>query len=172
MLLGLIAVGSTALIYKYALNRKFEDELRSSVKDQINRLYQGEVIEKNAVTVALDAFQVYFECCGIDGFNDFKNATVWNKNLPDKKIAKSPIACCKFTAEQRNSVWKGQFPTLDSYECASSPSEKNSNYEIGCFTALNKHYGKILFALIMTTIIIGFLLIIGSISACAMCRSI
>jgi hypothetical protein len=172
MLLGLIAVGGTALIYKYVLDKKFEVEFRKTVKEQIQKMYQGEVQDKNALTVALDTFQVYFECCGIDNYSDFENALNWNKKLPDSKTASSPIACCKFTEEQRKSVLKGQFPQLNDYSCASNPTSSNSNYKVGCFTELNKHYNKILFALIIITIIIGLVLIIGAISSCAMCRSI
>jgi hypothetical protein len=59
MLLVLIAIGSASLIFKYVLDKKFEDEFHKTVKKNIEEFYQGEVKNKNALTVAFDALQVY-----------------------------------------------------------------------------------------------------------------
>lgn len=56
----MIAIGVTALIFKFALKKNFEDEFKRIVSELIIDEYQGEITDpKNAFTVAADIFQIY-----------------------------------------------------------------------------------------------------------------
>ena len=57
--MGLIAIGIAALVFKYALKNKFEDEFKNVLLKDIKAQYQGAVAQPNAFTVAADIFQVY-----------------------------------------------------------------------------------------------------------------
>lgn len=59
MLLGLISIGVTALIYKYAFNKDFEKDYREILKSSIEKYYQGEVQNKTAFTISIDTFQIF-----------------------------------------------------------------------------------------------------------------
>ncbi len=59
MLLALIAIGIAAIVYKYALHKNLENEFKNVFKKQIDTLYQGQVDNKNAFTIAADMFQIY-----------------------------------------------------------------------------------------------------------------
>lgn len=170
VLLALIAIGIAALVFKYALRKNFEDEFKNGLKDKLKTDYEGEVALKSPFTIAIDMFQVYFECCGVNNFTDYDNGKL-NKTLPDGKTLTAPIACCRFNEDQRKSVLKGQFPQLTDFTCASSPSISTSNYQKGCLTEMNTYLDKILLAVLIITLVIGFILIIGSISSCCMCRA-
>ena len=95
----------------------------------------------------------------MNNYTDFNNAASWQRTLPDGTIARSPIACCKFSADQRNAVLKGQFPVPYDYTCARTPTAVNSNAYAGCMTPLNSYLDKILLAILIITLVIGFVLV-------------
>lgn len=59
LLLGLLAIGVAALVFKFALRKSFEDEVKNAFKDQLFNEYEGEVPSKSGFTIAIDAFQIY-----------------------------------------------------------------------------------------------------------------
>jgi len=74
LLLALLAIGVAALVFKFALRKNFEDEVKSTLKDQLFNEYEGEVQMKSAFTIAVDVFQIYFKCCGVYNYTDFTGA--------------------------------------------------------------------------------------------------
>lgn len=170
LLLALLAIGVAALVFKFALRKNFEDEVKSTLKDQLFNEYEGEVQMKSAFTIAVDVFQIYFKCCGVYNYTDFTGAKKWNSTIASGSL-KAPISCCKYTDEQRDAVLKGLVPKLTDYSCAQNPSSSNSNFETGCLSEMNIYLDRILLAILIITIVVGFILIIGSVSSCCMCRS-
>lgn len=76
----------------------------------------------------------------------------------------SPIACCKYNQTQRDLVLKGALPILSDYSCAINPTTTNSNFNIGCLTPMNSYLDTILLAVLIVTIVVGFILVSGNLS--------
>lgn len=173
ILLALLAIGISALVFKYALRKDFEEEFKKTLINQLKVDYEGEINAKSAFTIAVDVFQIYFKCCGVYNSNDFDGGK-WNKTSGTSEQLKTPISCCKFSDQQRADVLKGLFPKPDSFDikCATQPQEANSNFNVGCLTEMNTYLDRILLVILLVTIIVGFILIIGSVSSCCMCRSL
>jgi hypothetical protein len=170
ILLALLAIGISALVFKYALRRDFEEEFKKTLIGQLKKDYQGEISVKNAFTITVDVFQIYFKCCGVLNSKDFDGG-IWNTTSGTATPLKTPISCCKFNDQQRADVLKGIFPKADDIQCATNPQAANSNFDVGCLTEMNIYLDRILLVILLVTIIVGFILIIGSVSSCCMCRS-
>lgn len=60
LILGLIAIGVTALIFEYAYKGKFQLEFKKVFLNRIENEYLGQVPGKtNTFTVSADVFQIY-----------------------------------------------------------------------------------------------------------------
>ena len=60
MLLGLLAIGVAAIVFKFALRKNFEEEVKMTLRDELINEYEGEVTGgKSAFTIAADVFQIY-----------------------------------------------------------------------------------------------------------------
>lgn len=64
-----------------------------------------------------------FSCCGVDNYEDFKNAAHWSTNPLSKSgmTLMAPLACCKKLPTGQN---------LDDFQCAVQPKANVSNYEV------------------------------------------
>lgn len=51
------------------------------------------------------------------------------------------------------------FPKLDDYSCAINPNEQTSNFKTGCLTPMNTYLDRILLAILIITLIVGFILV-------------
>ncbi|XP_025096584.1 tetraspanin-21-like [Pomacea canaliculata] len=58
------------------------------------------------------------QCCGVDNYLDFENATKWTRELNRTKLV-IPMACCRI-------------PSTD-LECSRMPRDYNSHFLTGCF---------------------------------------
>lgn len=64
-----------------------------------------------------------FDCCGVDNYMDFMNATHWNKTYNGQTL-KTPLSCCQGI--------EGEFPDIKypaDTTCATNPIDANSNWE-------------------------------------------
>lgn len=70
-----------------------------------------------------ECFCLQFDCCGVDNYMDFMNATHWNKTYNGQTL-KTPLSCCKGI--------EGEFPDIKypaDTTCATNPIDANSNWE-------------------------------------------
>jgi hypothetical protein len=96
--------------------------LKDSLKSSLTSNYVTG--DKNAITVLWDHAMVNTKCCGVNGYEDFKEA---KKFTPSNK--KLPEACCVLVGD----VAKLQ-PKFKN--CTQEPSNVNSYWKNGCYTAL------------------------------------
>ncbi|XP_071175300.1 tetraspanin-9-like [Mytilus edulis] len=98
--------------------------ITAPVKDSLNSTIQSDFAGLNGtnmVSIGWNFVNQKFQCCGIDDYNDFSEATNWVKDLSTGALL-TPISCCK------------TLPSSSDLSCAQSPlSASTNNYNTGCF---------------------------------------
>ena len=96
-------------------------------------LYVSTHLFVNELHHALRNDDVQYECCGVDGYEDFDDAEKWQRNrtldlygYEASYVMEAPIACC---------ATNGSFPklTILNQNCSIAPTEEISNYQKVCF---------------------------------------
>jgi tetraspanin-18 len=113
-----ITAGGIAATNSSPVSGVIKDSLKSSLT---NNYAAG---EKNALTVLWDHTMVNTKCCGVNGYEDFKEAKKFSSS--NKKL---PEACCVLEGD----VAKLQ-PKVKT--CTQDPSNSNSYWKNGCYAAL------------------------------------
>ncbi|KAG5441551.1 hypothetical protein CSKR_111399 [Clonorchis sinensis] len=115
-----------------------KSELERYVK-QYKSIQSGE-----AASVFLSMLMTSLECCGVNGWEDFKQAKEMSKTDKffgfEAKDLQFPLMCCKTDAS---------FTLTDPQNCIKNPDDQNSNIKKGCAKALEKFmvsmFNKILY---------------------------
>ncbi|XP_063442927.1 tetraspanin-18B-like [Mytilus trossulus] len=98
--------------------------ITAPVKDSLNSTIQSDFAGlngTNVVSIGWNFVNQKFQCCGIDNYYDFSEATNWVKNLSSGALV-TPLSCCK------------TLPSSADLSCAQSPlSTSTNNYNTGCF---------------------------------------
>ncbi|WAR16246.1 TSN5-like protein [Mya arenaria] len=111
-------------------------EVKGFLKDNIKTTYQGKVDTNEEFSIGLDYAQ--FQCCGIDGSQDFNNATKWNRTAtdPSKGPMVIPPTCCKMNSDK---FLKDQVAELEDTDCPWVPTTTNSNQNKACWDSIEKY---------------------------------
>ncbi|XP_012936601.1 tetraspanin-16 [Aplysia californica] len=116
----------------------FRSEIDSRVKGALQPTldtYKG-YNSTEPVTVGWNFVFSKFECCGIDSYSDLDTASSWPTSITYAGSAATltaPIFCCKLN---------GTYPSMTlpaSATCAESPTSSISNYESGCYKAVEEY---------------------------------
>ncbi|XP_067655555.1 CD151 antigen-like [Haliotis asinina] len=114
------------------LKSQFDISLKTLLKRTLSSSYTGD-IGTDPVTLGWNYIFMQLDCCGVDNYTDIYTATHWNRTVSQEGLTvvlKTPFTCCKLEGEYPDMDWP-----VDPY-CALSPNSSNSNYNHGCYSAL------------------------------------
>ncbi|XP_050717145.1 CD151 antigen-like isoform X2 [Eriocheir sinensis] len=80
-----------------------------------------------AASVSSQPLLPQLQCCGVNNYTDFQQATLWQNNKSSNAVV--PEACCKLEGDPRNFL-------PEDPSCPSRPSQENSYYLTGCYGRL------------------------------------
>ncbi|XP_052761505.1 tetraspanin-18-like [Mya arenaria] len=137
-LLLIVIIELAAIVIAAVFRGKVTTEVKGFLKDNIKTTYQGKVDTNEEFSIGLDYAQVYFQCCGIDGSQDFNNATKWNRTAtdPSKGPMVIPPTCCKMNSDK---FLKDQVAELEDTDCPWVPTTTNSNQNKACWDSIEKY---------------------------------
>jgi tetraspanin-18 len=150
----------TAIFFSHALDGHIKDGAMWVLREQY-----VDIDDFSFYSIVPNIIMIGVECCGVNDYKDFWNATKWNNtreivDYDGKPIVVplvTPIACCKTN---------GTFPevkAVDQY-CAYRPNNDTSNMDRGCwdetwrFINIYRTYAILVACAI---ILVQFLLIVG-----------
>jgi len=141
----LIEMGTTGLIISFSTDVSLD--LDKILKKTLKEDYEKE--SNSSLTKGWNYVMTRFECCGVDGYEDFSNATYWitstNVTVDKQEV---PLACCKAPEQVTERLPGNQ-------SCPTHPNINNSNYKQGCLEKLNHYIMENLF------IVLGVLIGVG-----------
>lgn len=114
--------GALGAVYK----AETEEELQNFLKHTLKKYYSTPV-QANSMTVAWNALMAELECCGVNNYTDFQQATMWQANKSSEVVV--PQACCVLRGDPM------KFLPLDPL-CTTNPNDENSYYLTGCYGRL------------------------------------
>ena len=167
LLLAEIGMGIFAAVYSAKLKDLLVPLLRQSIKDQ----YMGDMSNKTLTSVAWDAVNFNFECCGASNASDFDQLNnVWTERFG----AQLPRSCCKF--KNRKTDWSGVIPNITTEngypECPTAPNINNSYVSIGCYDRIKGLIDQYSVIVIAVAIGIGLILLMGVIFGFFLCKKV
>lgn len=117
-----VTAGALAAVYKTEAKQELENFLKHTLKK-----YYSTPDQANSITVAWNAAMAELQCCGVNNYTDFEQATLWQANKSSNAVV--PEACCMLEGNPRSFVPKDS-------TCPSRPSPENSYYLTGCYGRL------------------------------------
>ncbi|XP_045136188.1 tetraspanin-18-like isoform X2 [Portunus trituberculatus] len=153
-----VTAGALAAVYKTEAKQELQNFLKHTLKK-----YYSTPDQANSVTVAWNAVMSELQCCGVNNYTDFEQATLWQANKSSNALV--PEACCKLEGDPRNFVPKDA-------SCPSRPSEENSYYLTGCLSRLHENTFYYLTPMLSVAICLGTLQLILITLSFYMCRAI
>ncbi|XP_014671108.1 PREDICTED: CD151 antigen-like isoform X2 [Priapulus caudatus] len=158
-----VAAGITVAVFR----GKVDESLKAFMLTTLNTEYTGE--SNHRFTDAWDAMQYSFQCCGVDSGADWQKdaVTAWKM----KSEWKIPPTCCKV---QDTSALFGEelVNTLEKLSCKTLGDSLTSNYDKGCYQALENWIAEHATICIGIGIGLGLLQMFGIIFACLLCNAI
>ncbi|XP_041360508.1 CD63 antigen-like [Gigantopelta aegis] len=110
-------------------------------------------------------FVPQFECCGIDTYKDFKNATAWTNKTT------VPVTCCVLTDRDKFLNGDNTATPKDSF-CPVTPTSTNSYMQMPCYPKIRSWLVHKSVIVIGIAFAIAALEIFGIIFACCLMRTI
>ncbi|KAL3886987.1 hypothetical protein ACJMK2_026943 [Sinanodonta woodiana] len=140
IVLAMVAGEITLVILFTSYASVLKTPLASALKSGIQSEYQG-ITGTNLNSVAWNVIMQQFKCCGAENYNDFTEASKWNRDYTsvcgNTCILKTPMTCCK-TLPSSN--------TVSDYACATNPTTENNYMNDGCLDAVwNPYLGNTLY---------------------------
>ncbi|XP_076438063.1 tetraspanin-18-like [Babylonia areolata] len=152
-----------------AFREKVTENLQNFLKRGVSHHYEGTADSNDSFSRAFDFAQIYFECCGVTGPEDF-NGTKWFQNRPLANMT-VPLTCCQLT--DREAFLSNNQIVLQDRDCPfKAPSADNPNTAQPCFQKIKD------WILARAGIVIGIALcivvieILAIVMACCLCRAI
>jgi tetraspanin-3 len=114
----------------------FNEQIQTEMQKVIKKHYRGDT-DQSLYSVIPNLLQINFHCCGIFNYEDFDNATNWNRTMTIESDGTkydvtlvTPISCCETT---------GTFPNVNLVDdfCAIAPNDTISNWNTGCWNAVS-----------------------------------
>lgn len=131
-----------AQIAAIVLTFQYKDEWQGSVKSEMKNVIKDKYNGDNGtdiISMGINAAFMEFDCCGVDNYKDVELATGWVRTymIDNQEVTfKAPYFCCKNVDTETPKVDSGLFTSVNQTECATDPTNENSNYKKGCFDAL------------------------------------
>ncbi|XP_050717143.1 tetraspanin-21-like isoform X1 [Eriocheir sinensis] len=116
-----------------------------------------------AASVSSQPLLPQLQCCGVNNYTDFQQATLWQNNKSSNAVV--PEACCKLEGDPRNFL-------PEDPSCPSRPSQENSYYLTGCLSRLHENTFYYLTPMLSVAICLGTLQLILITLSFYMCRAI
>lgn len=148
LLIAEVVLGILILVYRNEAQQYITD----GMKDTFNK-YGDDADE--ALTKSLDALQHNLECCGVAGYQDWKNFTFGSEN---GNVAEG---CCK---EMTETCFLGM---------ANKPEEvaEKTIYTQGCYERIKEDLTGVTLALGVTTVILGLVQLLSISCACGLAKN-
>ncbi|XP_076460834.1 tetraspanin-1-like isoform X2 [Babylonia areolata] len=124
--LVLFLVQVTVVLIAVIDREVFDDTVKPHLKTTIKDYYAG-IAGKDATSQIWNGIMIQLECCGVDNYKDFKDASEWPTTLTinaNTYNIETPVACCKDVTED--------------YSCAvdGTATDLNNNMSTGCYTKI------------------------------------
>ncbi|XP_070173707.1 tetraspanin-33-like [Littorina saxatilis] len=175
IVLQVVAV-AIALYYGNATKRKIEGTLLQELAE----VYDGQLNSNNSFSKAFDYAQVFFGCCGVNSYTDFKK-TPWykkaNKIRNDREATyheanKFPLTCCRLKDKQQFladlAAGGDVSATLNDPDCLTRvPSRDNEYTEVSCLEAIIQFFTDKSTTMLCMAVVVVCLQAAGVISAMA-----
>ncbi|XP_055995211.1 CD151 antigen-like [Ostrea edulis] len=149
------------------MKKDVEKVVKDGLKKSITEFYKGDEFQE-PVTLAWNSIFIEFDCCGVDNYMDFDNATNWNKTFKGQPLnLVTPVSCC-------NTI-TGEFPALNyptSTNCATNPQDADSNWKKGCYSAIEDFINKYSNIFIGIGAVVAVFEILCIVFAICVCRSV
>lgn len=113
----------------------FASQIKGALVTLLEKEYGG-IQSTTPQSLLLNFLMIRYQCCGLDGYQDFNNAEKWEREqtftysgVSVTRTLVTPIACC---------VTEGEFPNVQPVdeECSYLPTDINNNWKTGCWGAL------------------------------------
>lgn len=148
-----VTAGGLAAAYK----AKAEEETRHFLKTTIKKYYASGN-KTDAVSLMWNHLQAQLSCCGVDNYQDFKEAEKWDGRL------ELPESCCVLSDK---TTFKPLSPT-----CTTYPDASNSFKDKGCYKAFLEWVMSHMNIVIGIGIGLGVLQLLGIFLAFCLCKTI
>ncbi|KAK9505675.1 hypothetical protein O3M35_009670 [Rhynocoris fuscipes] len=152
LLLEITAVGM-AYVYK----DKVESEMKSFLKDSIDKYYVADKGKENGPTLLWNYMMAEMSCCGVDNYTDFYASDSFKETG-----YKVPPACCKMTSNT----------TLLDRDCPKSPKMENSYMYTGCYKTFMERVSDHMNIVIYVVISVVIIELLSTFLAFCLCKSI
>lgn len=162
----LVLIAEIAGVVLAALMKKDVDSVvKKGMKKSIADFYKGD-LSQEPVSLAWNSLLIEFDCCGVDNYMDFMNATHWNKTYNGQTL-KTPLSCCKDV--------KGEFPDIQypaATPCATNPTDADNNMNKGCYSAIEDFINKYSNIFIGIGVVVAIFEILCIVFAIIVCRNV
>lgn len=127
-----------AIVLTFQYKNVWQDVVKTEMKKVIKDKYLGDN-STDIISMGINAVFMEFKCCGVDNYKDVQQAPGWIRTytIDNQQVTfEAPYFCCKSVATDTPAVDSGLFKSVNQTECATHPTDVNSNYMQGCFNAL------------------------------------
>lgn len=164
----LVLIAEIAGVVLAALMKKDVDSVvKKGMKKSIADYYKGD-LSQEPVSLAWNSLLIEFDCCGVDNYMDFMNATNWNKTYNGQTLdLKTPLSCCIGI--------EGEFPDIKypaDTTCATNPTDTKSNWKKGCYSAIEDFINKYSNIFIGIGVVVAIFEILCIVFAIIVCRNV
>lgn len=165
ILILIIQVVAAALAI--AFRSRVEDYFQEAMIKAMKKNYDGNITSDNAFSRAFDFAQVYFECCGVNGTDNFMD-TPWYAKRGSNQV---PDTCCEL--KDRDKFYDDNVLELKDKSCPTkAPSDSNPNTNKPCYNSIMDWIKSRAGIVIGIAFGIVFIEIIAVVFACCLYRSI
>ncbi|XP_052060644.1 tetraspanin-9-like [Mytilus californianus] len=162
VILSILVLAEIAfVVVLFAAQSKVDEWLKKPFKMTLEE-YKG-IDGIDAVTLGLNFIMTQYDCCGVEGYGDFNDSTLWdrefNKSDGSTHNKSIPAVCCINVTNQ---------------DCWQHPNTNNSYMDTGCYDAIKDWLHDNMEPLIGTSagvLVIEIILVIFACVACSKERS-
>ncbi|OWF47314.1 tetraspanin-18-like [Mizuhopecten yessoensis] len=129
IVLIIIIIEIAGIAVAAAFQSQVTNELKSGLKKHIAEDYDGSG-SKDTFTYFIDATQVQFDCCGVDSYMEFANATKWSRM--NNTI---PLSCCVLKNKDDYADNPSNAVAVES-TCQENPTATNSHIGKSCYMSI------------------------------------
>lgn len=163
----IIALLQVAAIVLAALYKApASDEARKFAKYTLKKYYR-DADHRDAVTLTWDFMMAELKCCGVNNYEDFKEAEEFKKYKPEQEV---PEACCFLKNYTQTDGVNLFTPKHDN--CIYNPTSSNSYFNVGCYDRIQDWIRGNLNIVIGTAVGVIGLQILGIIFAFCLCKAV
>lgn len=163
VVLIIIIIEIAGIAVAAAFQSEVTAELKNGLKKHIAEDYDG-TGARDTFTFFVDATQVQFDCCGVDSYMEFMNATQWNRG--NNTI---PLSCC--ILENKDDYNENPSQAKAKYSnCQTAPDATNSNIGKTCYNSIKDFAMKNARNIIIVGVVVLIVEVICFIIAVCLCN--